>query len=187
MASIHQEVELDVSANKAWAALRRVGEPQKLFAPVLVDGALKGDTRTVRFANGMEVQERIIDVDEMRRRVAYSALNAPGMTYHHASMQIVEAGPRACRFVWDSDFLPQEVSGNIAPLIDAGARALKANLEGVSAGPCAPALPERAGPSGCSACRSSLRGTRTRRSRRRSASSDTLRSTGHPRCADRRW
>jgi len=132
MASIHQEVEIDVSADKAWAALHRVGEPQKLFAPVLVEGTLRGDTRTVRFANGMEVQERIIDVDETRRRVAYSALNAPGMTYHHASMQIIETGPRGCRFVWVSDFLPPEAGSNIAPLIDAGAQALKANLEASS-------------------------------------------------------
>src|SRR5687768_16780041 len=122
MASIHQEVEIDVSADKAWAALHRVGEPQKLFAPVLVDGTLHGDMRTVRFANGMEVQERIVDVDEARRRVAYSVLNGPGMTYHHASMQIIETGPRGCRFVWDSDFLPAEAGSTMAPLIDAGAR-----------------------------------------------------------------
>ena len=93
MASIRHEVALDMGGDKAWAELRRVGEAHKLFAPVLADGALDGDTRTVRFANGMVVHERILDVDDEQRRVAYTALDVPGMTYHHASMQIVEAAP----------------------------------------------------------------------------------------------
>ena len=90
MASIHEQLAVEVGADEAWAALRLVGEPHKLFAPVLVDGQLDGDTRTVKFANGMVVQERILDVDDKRRRVAYSAVNGPGMTYHHASMQLLE-------------------------------------------------------------------------------------------------
>jgi hypothetical protein len=129
MASIHHEVTVEVSAAKAWAALRQVGEAHTLFAPVLVDGDLDGDIRTVRFANGMVARERIVDVDEKRRRVAYSVLDSPLMTHHHASMQIVDAGPDRCRFIWISDFLPDEVASNVAPLIDQGARALKDNLE----------------------------------------------------------
>ena len=129
MASIHKQMAVEVGSDEAWAALRLVGEPHKLFAPVLVDGQLDGDTRTVRFANGMVVQERILDVDDKSRRVAYSALNGPGMTYHHASMQVLDEGPGRCRFVWITDFLPPEIAGNLAPLIEQGARALKTNLE----------------------------------------------------------
>jgi len=129
MASIHEQLAIEVGADEAWAALRLVGEPHKLFAPVLVDGHLDGDTRTVKFANGMVVQERILDVDDKRRRVAYSAVNGPGMTYHHASMQVLDAGPGRCVFVWITDFLPAEIAGNLAPLIEQGAKALKAKLE----------------------------------------------------------
>ena len=129
MASIHEQLAVEVGAGVAWAALRLVGEPHKLFAPVLVDGHLDGDTRTVTFANGMVVQERILDVDDKRRRVAYSAVNGPGMTYHHASMQVLDAGPGRCLFVWITDFLPPEIVGNLAPLIEQGAKALKAKLE----------------------------------------------------------
>jgi len=129
MASIHEQLAVEVGADEAWAALRLVGEPHKLFAPVLVDGQLEGDTRTVKFANGMVVQERILDVDDKRRRVAYSAVNGPGMTYHHASMQVIDAGPGRCLFVWITDFLPPEIAGNLAPLIEQGAKALKAKLE----------------------------------------------------------
>jgi Polyketide cyclase / dehydrase and lipid transport len=129
MASISEEIAVEVGIDQAWAALRQVGNVHELFAPVLVGAHLDGDTRTVRFANGMVAKERILDVDNERRRVAYTALDVPGMTYHHASMQLVDAGPGRCRFVWVTDFLPQEIRGNLTPLIEQGAGALKSNLE----------------------------------------------------------
>ena len=131
MASIYKELAIEVSPAQAWAALRRAGDAHRLFAPVLVNAQLDGDVRTVRFANGMVLQERILDVDEERRRVAYTALNGPGMTYHHASMQIVDEGPERCLFVWITDFHPREVSDDLTPLIEQGAKALKSNLERV--------------------------------------------------------
>ena len=80
----------------------------------------------------MVLQERILDVDDERRRMAYSALDAPGTTYHHASMEVVDAGPGRCRFVWVTDFLPPDIAGNLKPLIEQGAKALKKNLEASS-------------------------------------------------------
>jgi hypothetical protein len=129
MASIHQQVTVDVASEAAWAALRQVGDAHKLFAPVLVDGQIDADIRTVRFANGMVVREQILDVDDNRRRVAYTVLDGPGMVYHHASMEVHDVGPGRCLFVWISDFLPAEVGPNIAPLIEQGTLALKRNLE----------------------------------------------------------
>lgn len=129
MASIHHQVAVEVAAHKAWQALRLVGDAHKLFAPVLVDSRLEEDIRTVRFANGMVLRERIIDIDEDRRRVAYSAMDGPGLTFHHASMQIVATGPERCHFIWITDFLPAEARTNLIPLIKQGANALKDNLE----------------------------------------------------------
>jgi hypothetical protein len=129
MASIYKELSIDVAAQTAWAALRAVGDAAKAFTPVVADSRLDGDTRTIRFGNGLVISERILDIDDGRRRVAYSAVNAAGMLFHHASMQIVEDGPNRCRFVWITDFHPQEIAGNLAPLIDQGTAALKKNLE----------------------------------------------------------
>jgi len=131
MASIHIESTVDVSADTAWEALRRVGDAQALFAPVLAGSEMRGDTRTARFGNGLVVHERVIDVNESHRRVAYSVLDSPGLTYHHASMQIVEETPDRCRFVWTTDFLPGEAASDLRGLIDAGTAALKTNLERV--------------------------------------------------------
>jgi len=129
MASITEQVTLEVSADRAWAALREVGRAHVLFAPVLTDGSIDGDIRTVTFANGVVLHERILDVDNARRRVSYAALNAPGTEYHHASMQIIEDGDRRCRFVWITDAHPASVIPAITPLIAQGTQALKANLE----------------------------------------------------------
>jgi hypothetical protein len=130
MASIRQQVVVEVSAENAWAAVRRVGDAHELFAPVLAKSELDGDMRTATFANGMVVHERILDVDDERRRVAYTATDGPGMAYHHASMEILEQGPGRCLFVWITDFLPREIGDNLRPLIEQGTRALKAKLEG---------------------------------------------------------
>ena len=129
MASIHHEITVEASVERAWDALRAVGDAHKLFAPVLAEGVLNGDVRMVRFANGMVIHERILDVNDATHRVAYAAIDGPGMSYHHASMQVVAEGPKRCRFVWITDFLPQELRDTLQPLIEAGANALKANLE----------------------------------------------------------
>jgi hypothetical protein len=129
MASITQRTTVDVGAETAWAALRNVAEAHKLFAPVLTDCQLSADTRTVRFANGLVVHERIIDVDDAERRVAYTVLDGPGMTYHHASMRIEHAGSEHCLFVWTTDFLPEAADKVLSSLIEQGTSALKRNLE----------------------------------------------------------
>jgi Polyketide cyclase / dehydrase and lipid transport len=129
MASIHKQVAVDVDAKTAWQSLRQIENAHELFEPVLTSCRLEGGMRIVQFANGMVVREHILDVDEGRRRVAYAALDVPGMTYHHASMQVVEEGPGRCRFVWVTDFMPEEVGARIAPLIEQGAAAFKRHVE----------------------------------------------------------
>jgi hypothetical protein len=131
MASIQHEVVVAVDPEKAWAALRAVDQAPTLFSPVLVKGHVAGNVRTVWFANGTVVDELIVDIDDKKRRVAYSVVKGTPMTHHNASMQILDAGPGRCRFVWISDFLPNDYASSIAPLVEQGAQALKHNLEKV--------------------------------------------------------
>jgi len=143
MASIRKEIVIDTGIEPAWDALRRVSEPHTLFAPVLTTAEIADDVRTVHFANGMTVHERILDVDDECRRVAYAVLDGPGLTYHHASMQVDIAGPGRCVFVWTTDFLPAEAESSLQPLIDQGAEALKRNLENAASTPRASAAQPR--------------------------------------------
>ena len=129
MGSIQYEIRLGVPAERAWAALRRVEAAHRLFAGVLIDAQLHGDVRTVTFANGQVVRERIVDVNDERRRLVYSAFDGTPMTHHNASMQILPEGEESSRFVWITDFLPNAFGETLAPLIRKGAEALQTNLK----------------------------------------------------------
>jgi len=128
MASLFESVEINVSAANAWHALRDVGAAHKLFAGVLVDGSIEGDIRTVTFADGMTVSERIVGIDETNMRVAYTVLGEM-FGFHAASMQIVATGPASCRFLWWSDILPDEAAEMVGPLMQQGCAAAKATLK----------------------------------------------------------
>jgi carbon monoxide dehydrogenase subunit G len=128
MASIYHEKTVRVPADKAWAALRDVAHPHRLFAGVLTDARIDGDVRTVTFANGMVAQERIIDVDDKRRRVAYTVLGDM-FEHHSAAMEIVPDGPDRSRFIWTTDLLPDKHVQMVRPLVEQGAEALARNLE----------------------------------------------------------
>ena len=134
MASIRREVTLEVGAEAAWAALREPGRVHEAFAPVLTASELDGDVRTVHFAAGMTVRERILDVDEEHRRIAYAALDVAGVQYHHASMQIEIAGPGRCQFVWITDVVPDAAGAAITPVVEAGVAAFARNVGAAPAG-----------------------------------------------------
>jgi hypothetical protein len=129
MATVWWEEPVAAPAERAWAALRRVDIAHRLFSPVLVDGAMADGVRTVVFANGRTVRERIIAVDEQRRRIAYTVLGDP-FEHHSASMQILPVDQTSCRFVWISDFLPDERAATVRLLVEQGSRALARNIEG---------------------------------------------------------
>jgi hypothetical protein len=128
MASIIKEIDVAAGADAAWALLREVGAADKAFPGVLVASRLDGDVRTVNFANGMEVKERIVNIDEQNRRVAYGVIEGR-FTHHHGSMQIQALGDGRCRFIWISDFLPDEAEPLVQGLVDQGAAALRGVLE----------------------------------------------------------
>ncbi len=83
MASIQKELIIEVDAGRVWSVLRDVAHVDRLFAGVLTGARLDGDVRTVTFANGLVVRERIIGIDDARQRVVYS------VQHHSASMQVL--------------------------------------------------------------------------------------------------
>jgi hypothetical protein len=133
MASIHLETIIEAPAEQVWAVLAAIGEAQRAFAGVLSDCRLeRDDVRAVTFVNGLVVKERIVGVDPGRMRIAYAVIES-GLEHHSASMQVVAASDGACRFVWVTDVLPHEAAAWIRPLMEEGAQALKAGVEGARA------------------------------------------------------
>ena len=127
MASICRDIFIDRDAESAWAALRRFGAAAELFRGVLVGCRCTGHVREVTFAGGKTLMEQLVTRDDPTRRLVYT-LRHPAYTHHNASMQIVPASA-GCRFIWISDFLPEERAATMEPLIDAGCRALQVCLE----------------------------------------------------------
>ena len=127
MASITVEKPLAAGADAAWTVLRKTDRAQEAFPGVLTDCTQEGDVRTVTFAAGMSVKERIIDVDEARRRVAYGIVER-GFDHHGASMQIVDEGEGRSRFVWTTDFIGE--APMMRPLMEQGAEAFARAVEG---------------------------------------------------------
>jgi carbon monoxide dehydrogenase subunit G len=129
MASIRREIRVDVAPAHAWDALRDVGRiHERLVKGFVTDCRLEDDTRVVTFANGMTLHERIVDVDEAQRRVAWSAVGEP-FAHHNASVQAFDEGG-GTRLVWIADLLPHALADTIAPLIDQAMAAMKRTLEG---------------------------------------------------------
>lgn len=129
VASIRKEVVIEAPAEVVWDAVRDVGQAHTRLAPgVLTDARLEEGARVVTFANGMVVRERIVDVDDGRRRLAYSATGGRA-THHHASIQVAPEGERRCRLTWITDVLPHEMAGPIGALMEQGSRAMKLTLE----------------------------------------------------------
>lgn len=130
MASIHVERIIDAPAEQVWGALRDVGALHTRVAPgFVVDTRLEADARIVTFHTGMVVKELIIDIDDSRRRVAYGIHETP-FAHHSASNQVFSETPGKSRFVWTADLLPDGLSPAIEAMMNDGADALKAVMEG---------------------------------------------------------
>jgi hypothetical protein len=132
MATIRKEVRIAASVNFVWDALRDVGALHTRLVPGFVkDTRLEGSTRTVTFGNGMVVQEEIVSVDAAQRRVAWAIVGQRFRHYNGAAW--VEADPKGgSRFVWIVDLLPDELSGQVEQMMDAGVAAIKPAIEGAA-------------------------------------------------------
>ena len=129
MASIVQEIEIPAPAESVWAVLRDFGGLLRL-APGFITGCTleeEGQVRLVTFFNGMQLRERLVAIDEQRRRLAYTAVGGRA-SHHHASAQVIPQGPDRCRFVWITDALPDAAGPAIGQMMERGAQAMRSAL-----------------------------------------------------------
>ena len=129
MASIHREIELAASADFVWDAIRDTGSPHlRLARGFVVATAVEPDARTVTFANGLSARELIVDLDDGRRRLAYSIV-AGRATHHNASFEVTPIDDRHCRVRWVTDVLPHDLGEPFARMVDAGLVAMRSTIE----------------------------------------------------------
>src|ERR671932_2533277 len=128
MASLRRELVVDTRPADVWAAIRDVGAIHTRLARGFVTATqLDGDSRVVTFANGVTVRERIIDVDDARRRLAYAVVEWRA-THYSASFEVFDESGGRSRVVWIVDLLPNELAELVGKSMDLGVAAMKRTL-----------------------------------------------------------
>lgn len=129
MASVRIERLVEAPAEQVWDAFRDLGALHTRLVPgFVIETMLEDGARIVTFGNGMVVREVVVDIDDARRRFAYS-VRADGFEHHNASNEIISEGEGRCRFVWIADFLPDALADTVDRMMGQGADVLKATME----------------------------------------------------------
>ena len=134
MASIRRAFVVASPPEKVWDAVAAFGAVDTVLARgFVVECTLEGDgaVRALTFANGLKARERLVTMDALSRRLVYAA-EGGRTTHHNACLELYPEGS-GTRLVWTTDLLPNELEPAIAQMMDAGATAIKATLEGTAA------------------------------------------------------
>jgi carbon monoxide dehydrogenase subunit G len=132
MSCIHREFRFVSTPDEVWSAVRDVAHwHERLFPGVLTATRMEPDrpppgVRVVTFADGNEVREPIVTLDDGLRRVAWTVTGGP-LAHHHASME-VHADGTGSRVVWITEVLPDDAGATVAGIVDGGAAALQKQL-----------------------------------------------------------
>jgi hypothetical protein len=129
MATIRKEISTTARPEDVWAAIRDIGALHTRLVPgFVVDTRLEPGARVVTFGNGMVLREPIITLDDVARRLVWSA-EGGRTTHYNAAAEVIADGHGASKVVWIADFLPDAVAGDIGGAMDRGAIVMKATLD----------------------------------------------------------
>ena len=147
MASIRKSLIVGVAPEAVWAAIRDVGAVHLRLARGFVTSTeLAEDTRTVTFANGMTVRERIVTIDDRARRLVYSVVGGGRTTHHNASFEVFDEAAGRARILWTTDLLPDAAAPAVEGMMDGGLHAIRQTLEALTTEPAAQSVLDQARP-----------------------------------------
>jgi len=117
MATIYGSVTVNLSAEELWAKVADVGQISELL-DVIHESAVSGDTRSCKLADGGQLSETIVGIDEEHHRVAYTITDSPfPLEFHAASMQVVDEGNGKSTLLWITDVKPDAMVDGLGPMI----------------------------------------------------------------------
>ena len=133
MASIQEEIDVKVASETVWDAVREVGAIHTRLAPGVVVGTeilpgVEPVTRRVTFSHGAVVDEVIVDIDEARRRLAWT-IQGGTVRHHNGVMQVFASADGGSRVVWTADFLPDGLAQPFGASMARAMAAMKSHLE----------------------------------------------------------
>ena len=135
MASISKEIVTRANPDAVWDAIRDIGALHTRLVPGFVKATeLVPGGRRVTFGNGMVIEEPIIDSDDEKRRLAWTAKGeALPFRHYNATVQVFPH-ERGSRVVWTADLLPDDAAGTVGSMMDQGMAAMVPTLERLAAG-----------------------------------------------------
>lgn len=133
MASICKQRTIAASPETVWDAVRDWGALHERLARGFVTDVQVDESgdRIVTFFSGALARERLVDLDDGQRRLAWSIVDGP-YTHHNGVAQVLAAEDGNARFVWTADLLPNELADVTEQMMERGMDAVKATLEGSS-------------------------------------------------------
>ncbi|WP_394820671.1 SRPBCC family protein [Pendulispora albinea] len=131
MASIRKEVVINARPESIWSAARDFGALHRRLVPGFVtDARLDGDARIVTFSNGAVARERLVDLDDETRRLAWTVVESPfGLEHHNGVLQIFDEGEDQSLVVWTADLLPNDPASTIDGFMERGLEVMKRTFE----------------------------------------------------------
>jgi len=135
MGSITKEMHVTATGADVWGAVRDFGAVHERVVPgFVVDTVMEGDDRIVTFASGAVARERLVTIDDERRRIVYSVVESQlGFTHHQGTVEVLEEARRAgCYIIWTSDFLPAGPGPIVEALMAEGAAVMEETFAAVS-------------------------------------------------------
>lgn len=125
MASIRNEVPLQAGAASVWDAVRDFGALHTRLVPGFVtECRLDGDARVIKFANGVEARELLVDCNDDARRLVYAIVGGRAAHYS-ASVQVLERNANTSTLLWIIDLLPNELAPAISGMAAMGVAAMQ--------------------------------------------------------------
>ncbi|HEY5053849.1 MAG TPA: SRPBCC family protein [Solirubrobacterales bacterium] len=129
MASIRVERTIEAKPEDVWEALRDWGALHERLVPgFVVDTRLDGEDRIVTFFNGAVARERLVDLSEDDRRLAWSIVDGP-YSHHNGAAQVLANADGTTQFVWVADLLPNDLAETTDGLMGRGIDTVKETLE----------------------------------------------------------
>jgi len=107
MATGSVEVELKASADDAWAAVGDFAGVDKIF-PGLDSLVIEEDDRILGMF-GMEIRERLLELDNEQRRLVYSVIDGVPLESHKGIITVEEVGSGS-KVTWAYEVTPDEMA-----------------------------------------------------------------------------
>ena len=118
MPTIYLERHINAAAAQVWKQVSDIRSPEHLTNMIHSVEVIGEGERSCVTEHG-RIVERIVSVDEDRRRVAYTATESPfPISHHNASMTVTQVED-GCRLTWITDVEPAAVADALAPVLAA--------------------------------------------------------------------